>query len=353
MSKASTDDSRSLPPNGSARPPSEGMSPYATGAGGVTFERKVAVHYLAHLLVGNGAPEFGDGRRLESVAFQQAPSEPVDDLVLSAALPDEPAPSLVLALAVRRSANLVQSDKDAQGLIRQFVQAVMAEPERPELRLGLVVSAPGQHARQLAQLAELAEAQMDARGFFDLVQTPRKFDSAIRARLDHLNTLVAKVLQDLGVVEPAAELIRQRTWQVLSRLMVLMPRHEAPDKADWTRIADTLTAVAPEGDLDAAVRLRDGLVALADDYAPKAARVNLSMLRRDAHGLIDSSIRRHRQAWHTLDTIHRRARESVRARIIAPDGRCVRLVFSDIALEGSATSEMTGWAERRPGVARL
>ena len=28
-------------------------------------------------------------------------------------------------------------------------------------------------------------------------------------------------------------------------------------------------------------------------------------------------------------------------------------VFSDIALEGSATSEMTGWAERRPGVARL
>ena len=30
-----------------------------------------------------------------------------------------------------------------------------------------------------------------------------------------------------------------------------------------------------------------------------------------------------------------------------------RLLFSDIALEGSATSEMTGWAERRPGVARL
>ena len=29
------------------------------------------------------------------------------------------------------------------------------------------------------------------------------------------------------------------------------------------------------------------------------------------------------------------------------------LLFSDIALEGSATSEMTGWAERRPGVARL
>ena len=232
MSKASPDDSLSLSPNGKTGPPSEGMSPYATGAGGVTFERKVAVHYLAHLLVGNGAPEFGDGRRLESVAFQQAPSEPVDDLVLSAALPDEPTPSLVLALAVRRSPNLVQSDKDAQALIRQFVQAVIAEPERPGQRLGLAVSGPGQHATQLAQLAALAEAQMDAAGFFDLVQTPRKFDSAIPARLNHLNTLVARALQDLGVVEPAADLVRQRTWQVLSRLMVLMPRLETPDEAD-------------------------------------------------------------------------------------------------------------------------
>ena len=30
-----------------------------------------------------------------------------------------------------------------------------------------------------------------------------------------------------------------------------------------------------------------------------------------------------------------------------------RPVFSDIALEGSATLQMTGWAERRSGVARL
>ena len=28
-------------------------------------------------------------------------------------------------------------------------------------------------------------------------------------------------------------------------------------------------------------------------------------------------------------------------------------MFSDIALEGSATLQMTGWAERRSGVARL
>ena len=325
MSKATRDGSDSPALDGSPGPLSEGMSPYATGGGGVTFERKVAVHYLAHLLAGSGAPEFGDGRCLESVGFQQAPSESVDDLVLSAALPNEQAPSLVLALAVRRSPNLVQSDRDAQALVRQFVQAVTTASEIPEHRLGLAVSGPGNHATQLARLAALAAGQMDAEGFFELVRTPRKFDSATQRRLDHVEALVAKALEDLGEVEPAPELVRQRTWQCLSRLKVFMPQLEAPDESDWTRVSDMLTAVAPDGDLDAAVGLRGGLVDLANDYAPKAARVDLSMLRRDAHALLDPAIRRHRRAWHTLNTIHKRARESVRADITAPDGRSVTL----------------------------
>ena len=33
----------------------EGVSPYATGGGGVTFERKAAVMYLARLLVDDAA----------------------------------------------------------------------------------------------------------------------------------------------------------------------------------------------------------------------------------------------------------------------------------------------------------
>ena len=70
------------------------MSPYATGGGGVTFERKVAVQYLAHLLVGDGAAELGDGRFVVSVAFQQAPKHSVDDLVIRAARADELEPSL-------------------------------------------------------------------------------------------------------------------------------------------------------------------------------------------------------------------------------------------------------------------
>ena len=78
-----------------------GMSPYATG-GGVTFERKVAAQYLSHLLVGDGASELGHGRCVVSVAFQQAPGHPVDDLVVSAALPDELEPSVLMYLTPRR-----------------------------------------------------------------------------------------------------------------------------------------------------------------------------------------------------------------------------------------------------------
>ena len=76
------------------------MSPYATGGGGVTFEWKVAAQYLARLLVGDSAVEFGEGRCAVSVAFQQAPDHPVDDLVVRAARPEELEPSWEIALEV-------------------------------------------------------------------------------------------------------------------------------------------------------------------------------------------------------------------------------------------------------------
>jgi len=120
--------------------PPKGMSPYATGGGGVTFERKVAVSYLGHLLLGDGASELGDERRVVSVAFQQAPDHPVDDLVITAARANEMEASLVLALAVRRAPDLVKSDESTRKLIREFVRAVINAPtDGPEHRFALVV----------------------------------------------------------------------------------------------------------------------------------------------------------------------------------------------------------------------
>ena len=317
-----------------------GMSPYATGGGGVTFERKVAVQYLAHLLVGDGAVEFGKGRHAVSVAFQQAPDHPVDDLVVTAARPEEWEPSLLLALAVRRSPNMVLSDESTQRLIREFVRAVINAPaDGPERRLGLVVAGPQQHAEQLSELAGLVAVQMDAPGFFDLVDTPNKFNAGIRGRLVQLERLVERALQDLGVAEPDTALVRQRTWQLLSRLAVLMPRLESPDETDWSAVENSLIAVARTSDLAGASRLRDRLVALASEYSPKSARVDLTLLRRNAHVTLYPKARHHQQGWQVLDHLHDRALRWVRDEVTASDGvRSVRLDRSSTARELVATA---------------
>ena len=338
MSKACPEDAGGRKQSGGgigAAPSGQGMSPYATGGGGVTFERKVAVQYLAHLLVGDGANELGDGRRVVSVAFQQAPVQSVDDLVVSAACRDELQPSLVLTIAVRRSPKLVVSDESSRDLIRQFVRAVIdARTEGPETRLGLVVAGTQQHAEQIAKLAHLAAVQMDAPGFFDLVRTPGKFDAAVRGRLDQLQMLVERALHELDVVGAGTALVESRTWQLLSRLTVLMPRLESPDETDWSGVVNSLTRVVRDSDLTAALGLRDRLVDRANEYSPSAARVNRTMLQRDSHALLDSATRRHQHGGQTLDRIHRLARESVRAEITAGDGgRSLRLDRSAAAME--------------------
>ena len=300
----------------------EGMSPYATGGGGVTFERKVAVQYLAHLLVGDSASELGEGRRVVSVAFQQAPDHPVDDLVVRAARPDDLQPSLVLALAVRRSSDLVASDESTRQLVRQFVDAMANAPTDGAVqRLCLVVAGLQEHAQQLAALASHAAVQMDAAGFFDLIGTPRKFQAAVRKRLAQVAALVGCALQNLGAANTNAALVKQRTWELLSRLEVSMPRLETPDETDWEAVANKLILVARGSDPTAAWQLRDRLVALASEYSPKSAHVDLTLLRRDAHALLDPTTRSNQKGWKVLDHLHCMALAAVRDQISGSDGR--------------------------------
>ena len=310
-----------------------GMNPYATGGGGVTLERRVAVIYLVHLLVGDGAGELGDGHRVSNVAFQQAPAYPVDDLVVSAAPSVDSEPSLVLALAVRRSPRFVASNQSTQKLIRQFVRAVIEFPASgPEHRLGLVVAGPYTHAEQLAELARLAEDQMDAAGFFRLLRTPKAFNTRIVGRLDQVEKLVRSALGDLGEPEPDEVVVQQRTWQLLSSLTVLMPRLEPPYEQDWTDVANSLIPVARDRDLPGAVALRDRLFALASEFASRSARISLTLLRRRVHDLLDAGVRPHDRGWKRLNHLHDRALESVQGEITAgDDARRVRLDRDDMA----------------------
>ena len=151
---------------------------------------------------------------------------------------------------VRRSPNVVLSNELTQKLIREFVRAVINAPaNRTEARLGLVVAGLQQHAQQLSTLFHLASVQMDAAGFFDLVHTPNKFDAGIRDRLEQLEKLVARALHDLGVASAVPKLVQLRTWQLLSRLTVLMPRLESPDETNWSAVENSLITLARNSDL--------------------------------------------------------------------------------------------------------
>ena len=353
---------RSWLAEGRDEPPDEpaGMSPYATGGGGVTFERKVAAKYLAHLLVGDAATELGDGRLVVGVAFQQAPEHSVDDLVIRAARANEVEPSLVLSIGVRRSPDLVQSDPSTRKLISAFLRDVTTAPDDDQNhRVALVVAGSQDHARQLGTLSDLAFDQTDSAGFYDLVRTSGKFPTAVRRRLGHIEALVRLALVDLGDTDPGNDVVQQHTWLLLSKLTVLMPRFETPDEADWAAVATALASVARGGDLYGASRLRDRLVALADEYEPKAASVDLTLLRRDAHEVLDSTVRRHRPGWKALAHLHQRAINSVRSEITSSDeARSLHLDRADTAaglreLTESASAAVVAYGESGVGKSAL
>ena len=315
-----------------------GMSPYATGGGGVTFERKVAVQYLARLLTGDGAAELGDGRCVVSVAFQQAPRYRVDDLVVRAERPGEADPSLVLALGIRRTPSIVLSNESTRSLLGNFLRDVIdvvnRAPTGIEHRFGLVVAGPQPHAEQLRTLADYAATQMNARGFFELIRTPNVVPRAVQGRLVQLEKLVRHVLEDLSGAEAQTTVVEQRTWELLTRLTVLMPRLESPDETDWSTVLNSLRQFARGSDLPGASGLRDRLIALAGEYSPRAAHVDLNALRRDAHEALETTARRHQRGWRALNHLHASALAPVRDEISSSDGaRRFSLKRGDLASE--------------------
>jgi hypothetical protein len=291
----------------------EAVSPYATGGGGVTLERRVAALYLAMMLTGDTAPELGPDREIRSVAFQQAPRIPLDDLVIAAASPEEQEPELELAIAVRRKPNIVKSDNEARTLFVEYLRTLLTTPsEEPERKFGLAVSGTQPHAQQLAELAEHAKTQMDAPGFFSLLKTPKKFDKALRMRLDHVEELVRLALPDLGISISDDSEVESYVWQLLRRLVVLMPRLEPPDTADWDSARRHLRHVARGGAVLTAGQLLDRLEVLAAQYSPRAAAVDQTMLRRDVHALLEDTRSRTSAAWQLLEQLQHQARAGVR-----------------------------------------
>lgn len=311
-------DSSTDPLSGTARqsaPSLRSASPYSTGGGGVTFEQRVGARYLALLLTAEGAQELGDGRTVASVSFQQKPQFAVDDLIIRAKRSNETKPSLVLVIGVRRAPKIEPSNEDTQKLIAEYVSVQLKAPEPGvERRWALVVSGYQQHAKQLAELATLAANQMDATHFFDLMSEGGA-NRALVGRLDALKKLVQHALGTLAISGIDDDLVRHRTWAFLADLSVLMLAIEPPDVSDRVATQNQLRAVSRGTDLEQAGSLLDRLETLAGEFAPSAATVDLSLLRRRVHAHLEHGRWRHEQGWLQLHLLQDQALAAVSNRI--------------------------------------
>jgi hypothetical protein len=107
---------------------------------------------------------------VEHVSFQQAPTHPIDDLVVAAAR-DDGADPLQLELAVRRAPAFTTSDKDTERLFGKLLETGrLASGVDVERRLVICVAGPQRAAQQVSELAALARQQATAIGFFSLVR---------------------------------------------------------------------------------------------------------------------------------------------------------------------------------------
>lgn len=279
-------------------------SSYSTGGGGVTFERRAAVRYLAAMLTGAARTE-AEGWRVTKVAFQQGPAGPVDDLHVRLARDGEAEESLELWVAVRRHPDFIRSDEDTAKLVRTCVVA-LGEPTEPGVERRLVVTVAGQQtgASELAELTALARS-MDESAFAVEMAADGRPRQALKSRYEHVRDLVAAAL---APVDDAAE----TTWKLLRQMYVSMPRLETPDETDWTALLTELEGWAREQTAAGADVLRAKLESLAAGYAPAAAVMRRAQLARDAHAALRLARHAEAAAWEELRRIDREARDGVR-----------------------------------------
>lgn len=300
-------------------------SPYSTGGGGVRFEHRVGAVYLAKLLTNRAVSPLGD-RAPTSIAFQQSPRTPVDDLVVSAS-GDDGTVLARLEIAIRRAPKFVVSDEATMSLVRALVKADLAiersPDEKTEVRLAVAVSGQQTHAKELAELAAVARNQPSAKDFFELVLTPGKFASS--ARLEQLLGMVTTALQkleELFVADP-----RHRCWRLLQRLRIITLDVEAENPSDWTALLDELSPVARDHSSNGARELRGQLDVLAGEFARTAGVITQPMLRRKLHGAIDPAATTPPPGWDQLMSLDRDARSAVSQSLATPgtaDGLTLR-----------------------------
>ena len=278
-------------------------SPYSTGGGGFSFERRVAVRYLAAMLSGRPRPELGD-RRVVQVSFQQSSVAPADDLHVLGRRDGEEEPSLEMWIAVRRRVRFTLGDERTQQLMQTLLGAAGLPQAKNRQRLVVVCVAGHPNPVAAAEVGELADLARE-RSEESFRQELRRARRQLKSRYKHLDDLVEAARPQGGEAS---------VWKLLRQLRVLMVRLEPSNEEDWAALLGEMEGWSRDQDLAGAVALRSHLEALAGQYGPEAAQVDRAKLCRDCHPVLDSRKRLLQAAWSELRRLESEARGAVRDR---------------------------------------
>ena len=298
-----------LTPPPSATP--SGSSPYSTGGGGVRLEHSYATCLIVGLLAGEVLPELGDSLVADVIRLQASDVSDADDILIEGR--DAYGEVHRSSIAVRRSPALTRSDSASVPLIRDFLTIVLDHWEDVEAgrwRLVLAVSSNANAIGQLADLAELARSVPNGEEFEGRFAQSGRTNAGVRDRQEHIRDLVEQAADGLTLASEltAAEL----TWRLLSSLTVRRLHLERTDRTDRTTAVNALQQILVQGTPAAADALFSRIEELVGAWAPHAAVLTQSLVRRSLGDYPLSRSSRYASGWVVLDRLGARLRDSIR-----------------------------------------
>ena len=312
-----------------ASAPAAGSSPYSTGGGGVRLEHSYAACLVAGLLAGESVAELGDAVSVESIRLQASDVSEVDDILIEGR--DAQGDVHRSSIAVRRSPALTKSDSASVPLVRDFLAVVgdhWPELSQGRWRLVLAVSTNANAITQLAELTELARSLPNGEEMASRLSQPGRTNAGLRDRYGHIKSLVEQASEGLSSVSGLSA--EDLTWRLLSSLSSRRLRLERNDRADRTTAVNTLQRMLHNGTTAVADGLFSRIEELVGEWAPQAAVLTQSLIRRSLSNYPLSRSARYATAWGVLDRLGNALRDSVKPTLGAGAGQ-VELERADIA----------------------
>ncbi|WP_328357121.1 hypothetical protein OG800_18125 [Streptomyces sp. NBC_00445] len=200
---------------------------------------------------------------------------------------------VTLAVACRATPNFVPSNDETVKL----VGSLLAEVEKFDTDTHQVAVATAGRSNQwdhLATLCDIARANADPESFKASMDVDGRWSKPVRERQEHFLKVVEKAVEDHITPKEGLRL----AWRLLGRLHILGFAVQSPDEGDRGVVAASLDGVASAAADGVVVRNR--LEVEATRYDATGAVVDLKVLRRDIHVVLDSAASRSRHAWSVL-----------------------------------------------------